>query len=225
LVQREHETSSEITPSLRKSLQFFIKFLPLVTPREVKLRQPLRKPLLIYNDASASSHAIGIGFVVIDPEDASAPPRYAGAYPPTWIIRELNGIYAREGRFDPSADPEKSHYLICPLEMLACACVYLSCPDLKDREAVHFIDNTSAATCAVYGYSSRPAMALPTHMYQTILFRHRTRVWHEWVKSEANIADLPSRFWDKDLAPLRRLKAVEVPMQFPSLQQWKEFEI
>ena len=58
---------------------------------------------------------------------------------------------------------------------------------------LHFIDNTAAVAGIAKGYSSKPDSARIIHAYHALNVDVGAQVHFEWVKSEANIADLPSR--------------------------------
>ena len=49
------------------------------------------------------------------------------------------------------------------------------------------------------------------------MLRLRCDVWFEYVRSKANIADLPSR---GDLALVRELGATEVLVRWPPIESW-----
>ena len=72
--------------------------------------------------------------------------------------------------------------------------VYLSIPEvLAGRDVIHFVDNTSACAALIKGYSSAcdsGKMVQAFHSYNVGL---KANVYIEYVRSAANIADLPSR--------------------------------
>ena len=58
---------------------------------------------------------------------------------------------------------------------------------------IHFIDNTVALSKAVHGYANEPDMAAAAnapHVCDAVL---SIDAWLEWVPSDVNVADLPSR--------------------------------
>ena len=80
------------------------------------------------------------------------------------------------------------------LELLAAIVAYYSMtPYLAEREVIHFIDNTAAVAGIAKGFSAKPDSARIIHAYHALNVRIGAQVYFEWVKSEANIADLPSR--------------------------------
>jgi hypothetical protein len=79
-------------------------------------------------------------------------------------------------------------------EILAASAVYTSMPDLfRGREAIHWIDNTSAISCLLHGYSGKLDSALLVNAFHLFNAGLRVRVHFEYVESKANVADLPSR--------------------------------
>ena len=67
-------------------------------------------------------------------------------------------------------------------------------PDLfKGREAIHWIDNTSAISCLLHGYSGKVDSALLVNAFHLFNAGLRVRIHFEYVESKANVADLPSR--------------------------------
>ena len=95
---------------------------------------------------------------------------------------------------------------------MAAVCARLTFPDvLRDRRVLCFVDNTVALSKLVHGYAREPDMAAVTnslHVCDAVL---RVDAWFEWVPSNANVSDLPSRdpaTWDAKargvMARLRR---------------------
>ena len=73
--------------------------------------------------------------------------------------------------------------------------VYFSLPKaaLRDREVIHFVDNTSALAGLLKGGSPKRDSARMLAMLHLHLTAMRTSLWWEYVPSKANIADGPSR--------------------------------
>ena len=218
-VQRIDESTTKATPQILKMCLFFEILVKNLPPREILLRPQQKQPLLIYTDASSNGSRYGLGIVVIDLADPSRPAQVASALAPEWLISRLRNIYERDGPFHTIHEENK---LINPLELVAAASAYYTFPDLaRGRQVLHFIDNTAALSSTVHGYSSRPAMADIVTLYHLRLFSLQVSVWHEWVPSKANIADIPSRTLDAVNDPaLRYLEAVEVPFVFTPESHW-----
>ena len=72
-------------------------------------------------------------------------------------------------------------------------------PEFFHRQsAFGFVDNMYTLSAFVHGYASKPDMGYLVNAYSTALFALQLRCWDEWVPSDANISDLPSRLeYDK----------------------------
>ena len=118
------------------------------------------------------------------------------------------------------ADLKAKGQYICDLEEVALAAPYFA-PEiehrLKGKHVIHFADNVAANCGAINGRSSSPAMARILHALQLRWARSRVQVWVEFVKSEANLADLPSR---GKLDWARTFNAVRIPFMFPPCEGW-----
>ena len=80
------------------------------------------------------------------------------------------------------------------LELLAAVAAYTTFPDLlSSRKVIHWIDNTGALAALVKGYSRAPHSCRIVHAFHALNLGFQSRVWFEYVASEANIGDLPSR--------------------------------
>jgi len=109
---------------------------------------------------------------------------------------------------------------ICVLEELGLAAPYFS-PEveglLAGHDVLHFADNKAANSAIIKGGSAAPDMARIVAALHLRLARQRTRLWVEFVKSEANLADLPSR---GEFALVRALGATPVPFTIPPFMGW-----
>jgi hypothetical protein len=80
------------------------------------------------------------------------------------------------------------------LEAVAAAAAYWTCPaELRDSYPAHFIDNQGALGAFVRAASTDAATAAVAHVTARRQLELDARVWFEYVASDANIADLPSR--------------------------------
>jgi hypothetical protein len=115
---------------------------------------------------------------------------------------------------------EKKQF-ICFLEEMALAAPYFH-PDLvsmlEGRDVLHFGDNTSANMAAVKGYSKAPDMARVVSSLRLQWLRLRIRTWIEFVKSEANWSDDPSR---NEFVRLREMGASELDWLDPPFKGWR----
>ena len=73
---------------------------------------------------------------------------------------------------------------------------YFSLPAsrLKDRECIHFVDNTSACAGLFKGYSPKADSACMLGRLHIHLATLRVIVWWAYVASKANVSDGPSRY-------------------------------
>ena len=80
------------------------------------------------------------------------------------------------------------------MEIIAAIVPYLSLPSiLAGRDVIHWIDNTSALAAMLKGYSGSPDSARLVHTFHAWAAAARCSVWFEYVPSEANPSDEPSR--------------------------------
>ena len=63
----------------------------------------------------------------------------------------------------------------------------------RGRSVIHWIDNTSAISCLLHGYSGKPDSALLVNAFHLFNAGLRANIHFEYVESKANVADLPSR--------------------------------
>ena len=75
------------------------------------------------------------------------------------------------------------------------AVYYSLAVDLRGREVIHFIDNSGAMACRIKDYSSDVDSARLVHAFWGLACALEIDVWFEFVYSEANVADWPSRGW------------------------------
>ena len=193
------------TPALRRAL-IYLKSVPAAKPPiEIRLDVPARPPVLVWSDAvwepKKADPAVG-GFVVIVPGDTEdAPERIWYSYAPTPNRTLLSFV------------PRKRQY-IGQLELLWAAVPYRTLPEVfAGRTVLHFIDNTSACTALVKGYSKAIDGGRIVNAFHAFNAGICADVWFEYVRSEANVADYPSR-----LALAKMLDAIRaaVPGNEPS---------
>ena len=211
---------SAATPAIRRALDFLEDVLRLLPPRTVSLDLPSRPALLCWTDAMCEPDGDGWkaegGFVVIDPAEEH-------------LAKPLRVFYADEIAGDDVFRyfvPCRGQY-IGQLEKLFATVPYRTLPALfSGRQVIHFIDNTWALAAMVKGYAAPIDSGLIVNAYHAYAAGLRTDTFFEYVRSAANIADLPSRgALPELLAVLGRLglraAAVRVPACFPPLSSWR----
>ena len=174
-------------------LRFFQALFQELPDLQFDFKSHKKRKVVIYTDASFDPGRNGLGFIVFDQEtgeqfvcDARCPPdlmaRWEAVAHEPW---PMQGSAAQEG--------PRTH--INALELLAItAAVWTIGPAmLQDREVLFFCDNTAAMSAAVHGYARSPNLAPLSNALHLALASLRCTTWFEWVPSDANCADIPSR--------------------------------
>ena len=110
-------------------------------------------------------------------------------------------------------------------EVLGALAVYLSVEQLTGdlagmldgRRVFHFIDNQGALSNCISCSSKDDDCAWMVHKLAISAARMTCSPWFDYVRSKANIADLPSR-WDFSL--LQSMKAQWIPTVIPDSNAW-----
>ena len=203
----------------------------------MKLSPERKPPILIWSDASfepESKQIAAIGFVVAVPKEETV---------------HLEGKNRTHSDYDwfHGSEPISDEFLaafvyrkqqIGQLELLALLVPYLSMPEiLKKKEVMHWVDNSSAVAAACKGYSRAVDSARIVHALHAVATGLETKIWFEYARSEANIADVPSRidlsqeelvFSDppgggvlfKKRSSLKGLVSVPIPVCMPDPSDW-----
>ena len=112
---------------------------------------------------------------------------------------------------------------ITSLEVMALCGAYFSIPYnlILGSDFHHFGDNSGANFSSMKNYSASPDIALMISAYNLQLARASARSWIDYVPTDLNLADLPTRP-DKPEWPLLRDRAgaPEIDFVFPSLSDW-----
>ena len=94
--------------------------------------------------------------------------------------------------------------------------------ELRGREVIHFIDNAGSMACLIKDYSKDVDSARLVHSFWALSSALEIDVWFEFVYSDANIADWPSR---GRLEFAADLAAVQVePLVIPPSDSWGDVE-
>lgn len=187
---QSYRRSAPFTDPLRRALVFLRETLadadgkPRLRPRVLSLRRRRKlRPILVWTDAMWSpseDSPARIGFVVYVPNDDGAGGSW---YHSSLVIPEVfMRLFAVRTQY------------IGQLELLAAVAVYYSMPEVfRGRRVLHFIDNASALAAIVKGYSSSEDSARVVHSFWALVSGLSSDVWMVYVRSEANVADMPSR--------------------------------
>ena len=163
--------------ALNSMLEFLEALFASFPPLTFRFPATRQKPVIIYTDASCSDEYAGIGAVVIDVENDQ---RYISAAP---IDKALRRALA----------PNCAAPIDC-LELLAVLCTMLSFRDvIRNRKVLLFVDNTSAISALIHGYTASPYMGPISNAVHFAMALLQCEVHVEYVPSAANPADIPSR--------------------------------
>ena len=182
LLQRAHEAGGgrplPFTPAMSHMLAYFRVLLPAIPPLALECGPRLaddRPPVIVYTDASYNEKGwSGLGIIIMDGDD-----RYeAGCCAPPWLLEWLR-----------PRGQQINH-----LEALVLVAARLTFPDvLFGRKVLAFVDNTVALSKSVHGYANEPDMAAVVNSLHACDAALGVEAWNEWVPSNANVSDLPSR--------------------------------
>ena len=100
---------------------------------------------------------------------------------------------------------------------------------LEGRAVMHYIDNTSALAGLVRGYSPQPDSSRIVHALWALVLGLGSLVWFMFVRSEANVADFPSRGSLDFMKRLHELvpgsaPAVHVDFVLPVFDEWPSID-
>ena len=221
-LQRRAESKArwvaKVTAAIERALRYLIDVLRVLPPRTLLLDLPSRPPVLVWTDAMYEHNGGGEpaaegGFVVVEPAEPGRPLRvhYADEVAGSDVMRRFV--------------PDRRQY-IGQLEKLYAVVPYTTLPHVfEGRHVIHFIDNTWALAALVKGYATAIDSGLIVNAFHALNVGLRADVFFEYVRSKANIADLPSRGALKELLHvLRRLgmrrEAVRVGGVFPPFDSW-----
>ena len=114
--------------------------------------------------------------------------------------------------------------LIMQAEIAAAEWAYFSNIErLRGRRVIHFIDNTGALSAMLYGYARKVDCARMVNSFHLLLASLQLRVYFEWVPSEANTSDLPSRAMEAEAMETYFQyfpSSVQGPSHMPPLDAW-----
>ena len=188
----------EFTPAMRHMLLFYEALLPNLPPLRVSLHDDGEPPIVVYTDASYQrdrdgGHHAYMGYQIIDPANGMVDENSRPV-----IDYEGGPLILHRGRPLSAAEMEAfatdKKTLIMQAEIAAATWVYYSNVELfRGRRVIHFIDNTGALSAMLHGYARKLDCARMVNSFHLLIATLRLNVYFEWVPSEANPSDLPSR--------------------------------
>jgi hypothetical protein len=201
IMKREHEKSiSRLTGDLRDSLEFIDYVCDHLPPLRLPLLPSSGEKVVIFTDAEGkqrdgptrpSGH---LGFTIIHPRYGK---RYAHRRVPDSLVRLLDAI-------------EERKTYIGQFELVAAITPFLSLPPewLHGYPVELWIDNSGAIGGLVKGYSGVPDCARIINMFRFAVARVGPQsLYIDYVPSESNPADIPSRLHEMDAREASRLVA------------------
>ena len=209
---RRHATWSV---ALEGALRFFRRLLDGDMARQVCVKAGARAPpFVIWTDAMyATGDRFGqVAFVVRVPGGVRMPGELMARPHPRFVhgFAEVPEALL--------ATLEVREQQIGQLELLAAVAVYYSMANLfEGADVVHYIDNSAAVFGVAKGYSSKPDSARIIHALHALNAGLGAFLHFQWVATDANIADLPSR---GEFALLEELGSTEMPLVFPPFDGW-----
>ena len=211
-IRKSRSHGGRLDAAANGALKFFQHILPHFPARTFVMRGWRRPRAYVWTDACweiGSDRPAGLGIVVYLPGFYTKCGKWVAH---RWLYAEGNTPSAFIAQFQV-----RSQY-IGQLELLAAVAAYHTFPrELADREVIHWIDNTSALASLIKGYSRAQDSASIVHAFHAFNLGLRATAWFEYVRSEANIADMPSR---GEFEYLHSLGAKSSPLVLPLLDSW-----
>jgi hypothetical protein len=217
LLLRDREVSESTPFSLSKVLRqslCFLKQLVLEVPDfSMCILPKVANPALVWSDAmfTPASEVLAlsckIGFVIYCPE------RHRYFHSALDVSSRILALYKARKNYIGQA------------EVLGALAVYLSVENfegdlaglLSGRRVLHFIDNQGALANCISCSSKDDDCAWMVHRLAISTARMACAPWFDYVRSKANIADLPSR-WDFEL--LESMGSTWVATTIPDSNGW-----
>ena len=226
-------------PSARRALEFFEAVLPVLPPRRFEMAPPPERPILVWSDGAAEVGAARehtVGFVVAFPRDGAPD----GGVPVS--AEEFDSVYRC---VHGSAEMERAYMdrfmlpsgqKIGQVELVGAFAPYaaVDAAEWRGRRVIHWIDNSSAVAALAKGYSSAIDSALIVQALHATLAGLEVDVWFEYVRTDANVADAPSRAdmgferyaIGEDIAAGIRAFVVSEPVaawELPAASEWEAY--
>ena len=208
---RPSTVEKAMTRAERSALAFYASALPSIPPYFFQVAPDQVRPALIWSDGASEptdARPHTIGFVVAVPIEG-APPVGVGLSGVA-ALRAYYRIYHSSAALPPAFMDQfqRRKQQIGQVELVGALVPYLSLPGLlRGRKVLHWIDNSSAVAAAVKGYSKAVDSARIVHALHATMAGLGIRAWFEYVRTDANVSDKPSR---EDLSEMRYALGEEV---------------
>ena len=101
-------------------------------------------------------------------------------------------------------------------------CVWTGTALLEDHNILFFCNNTASMSASMHGYARSPHMGALSNTIHLALASLRCNPWFDWVPTDANCADIPSRPQgpaEHEFCRTMNLKPWLVGMRLPSIQR------
>ena len=188
------------------SIKFFIELLHCLPPASFNLQDDARPPLYIWSDAMWEPKQTDTGGLVQAVDEESGSTFFIAKACIAFTVFDSELRVWHKGEMEVGLEtirfmvPGKKTY-IGQLEALAAAAVLYTLPDklLRGRRAIMWIDNLAAKYGLQKGYSKVHDSGRIINAFRIKQASLGMRIWFEWVPSEQNIADLPSRGKEAEL--------------------------
>jgi hypothetical protein len=194
LMQRVwYDDTTEFTPALEHMLAFYEALLPNLPALRIPIYDGGEPPIIVYTDASFHRERDGtpvshMGYQILDPVAVDG--KWDEGEPVVYVSHCDRALSADE----MASFSIHNKTLIMQAEVAAATWVYYSNPDkFRGRRVIHFIDNTGALSAMIHGYARKLDCARMVNSFHLLLVALQMNIYFEWVPSEANTSDLPSR--------------------------------
>ena len=189
-----------LSPAAALALEYLKGVLPRVAPHVMNLNGEVSPPVLVWSDGAYEGTLATVGFLIAQPL------RPLDVNPLTASAAETVVAMAKAYRFEHGSaivPPALMAALIerkqqiGQVEIIWGLCPYLSVPGaFRGSQVIHWIDNTSALAALTKGYSGVPDSARLVHAFHATNLTLAAQVWFEYIPSDSNPADEPSRRLD-----------------------------
>ena len=173
------DIASPMPDELREAVAGLRLLADCLPPRTLPVLASGAPLSVVFTDAAFEAGRGTLGVVVKRP---GRPLLWTACDCPPWVLQAFAAL-----------DRPKAQY-IGQLELLAAVVAYTTFADeLRGEHVIHWIDNESAVYSLVKGYTSAPDSARIVNLYHACVTQLGVTPWLEYVQSDDNIADLPSR--------------------------------